>query len=69
MASTVDLASIMVAYTIGVTQSDFVLGIAYGVFDAFLVVWLRKPIFRAVQRVVRFCGVRSAPKDKYVADI
>ena len=58
VASAVDITSVMVAYTIGITQSSVLLGLAYAVFDAFIVVWLRKPISQLVRRVVRL-GLRQ----------
>lgn len=64
-----DIASIMVAYTIGVTQSSILLGLAYGCFDALIVVWLRKPISRAVRRVVNLGAAKEFPNDRYVADV
>lgn len=69
VASVVDISSIMVAYTIGVTQSSFLVGLAYGVFDAFLVVWLRKPISGAIRRAVDITTRRHVPRDAYVADV
>lgn len=60
VASVVDVASLMVAYTIGVTQSSVLLGLAYGIFDAIIVVWMRKPLARAVRRLIR---TRSVPVD------
>jgi hypothetical protein len=46
VASLVDLTSIMVAYQIGAYNFGLGSGLAYGCFDAFLVVWMRKPISR-----------------------
>jgi len=60
VASVVDVASIMVAYTIGVQQSNFLLGVGYALFDALLVVWMRKPISRVVQ--VSFARLRGQPR-------
>lgn len=61
VASVVDVTSVMVAYTIGITQSSIFLGLAYGVFDAIIVVWLRKPISRFVRRAVRVAQARLTP--------
>ena len=69
VATIVDVTSIMVAYTIGITQSSILLGLAYACFDALLVVWMRKPISRLVARVARVGVGRSHPSDTYVADI
>jgi len=69
VASVVDVASIMVAYTIGISQSSFLLGIAYAIFDAIIVVWLRKPLSRVVQSLVALSGKRAEMRDMYVADV
>ncbi len=69
VASVVDISSIMIAYAIGATQSSFLLGLAYGLFDAFLVVWLRKPIFGLVRRAVTLTAKRPLPRDVYIADV
>jgi hypothetical protein len=60
VASVVDVASIMVAYTIGVQQSNFLLGVGYALFDALLVVWMRKPISRSIQ--LGFARLHGQPK-------
>ena len=70
IATFVDLASIMVAYAIGMHQSSFLLGLAYGAFDAFIVVWMRKPMARILGSV--FLQLRGRPSwkgDVYRADI
>ena len=69
VASVVDVASIMVAYTIGISQSSFLLGIAYAIFDAIIVVWLRKPLSRVVRSLVALSGRRAEMRDMYVADV
>lgn len=46
VASLVDLTSIMIAYQIGAYNFGLGSGLAYGCFDAFMVVWMRKPISR-----------------------
>jgi len=48
----VDVTSVMVAYTIGISQSSVFLGLAYAVFDAIVVVWMRKPLSRLVRRAL-----------------
>ena len=68
VASVVDVTSVMVAYTIGITQSSIFLGFAYGIFDAIIVVWLRKPITRLVRRAVRVAYRRPSATDTYAAD-
>jgi len=69
VASVVDVASIMVAYTIGISQSSFLLGLAYAVFDAIIVVWLRKPLAGVIRSVVALSGRRTDPRDMYIADV
>ncbi|MEM0287412.1 MAG: hypothetical protein QXG05_04465 [Nitrososphaerota archaeon] len=50
VASVVDVTSIFIAYTIGVNQMGF--GIAYALFDAWMVVWMRKRIFSLVKKIM-----------------
>jgi len=69
VASVVDVASIMVAYTIGISQSSFLLGIAYAIFDAIIVVWLRKPLSSAIRSMAALGGRRTELRDMYVADV
>jgi hypothetical protein len=69
VATVVDVTSVMVAYSIGIQQSSFVLGLAYAVFDAIVVVWLRKPITRMIRSVIAMSGRRPDLRDRYVADI
>lgn len=64
-----DVTSVMVAYTIGITQSSVLLGLAYGIFDAIIVVWMRKPLSQLVRRMVRLGMGRVIPSDRYVADL
>jgi hypothetical protein len=49
----------MVAYTIGISQSSIILGFAYAIFDAIVVVWMRKPLTRIIRRAAR---IRYAPE-------
>jgi hypothetical protein len=69
VASAVDVTSIMVAYTIGITQSSILLGLAYGVFDAIIVVWMRKPLSRLIRNLINIRGSRTTISDVYVADV
>jgi hypothetical protein len=69
VATFVDIASIMVAYTIGIHQSSFFLGLAYGLFDAAIVVWMRKPLANAIGFAFRFRSRRAWESDVYVADL
>lgn len=68
VASVVDVTSVMVAYTIGITQANIFLGIGYAVFDAIIVVWMRKPITRFVRRVAGFGPKRLPPADVFVVE-
>jgi len=65
----VDVISVMIAYTIGIQQSNFLLGVAYAVFDAIIVVWMRKPLSRLIRSVVPTRDDRSSMRDAYVADL
>ena len=65
VASLVDMASIMVAYSIGISQANFILGLAYGIFDAVIVVWMRKPISGAIHRLFVAALGPTIPKDAY----
>jgi hypothetical protein len=70
VATFVDLASIMVAYTIGMNQSSFLLGLAYGAFDAFIVVWMRKPMTKLLgSAFLQLRGRTSWESDVYRVDI
>ena len=63
-----DVASIMIAYTIGITQSSILLGLAYGIFDAIIVVWMRKPISKAIRKVIRISSGKRH-EENYAPDI
>lgn len=52
VASVVDVASILFAYRLGVLQLGAWAGVAYGGFDAWLVVWQRRRISDYVHRLV-----------------
>jgi len=69
VATVVDVASIMVAYVVGIHQFNFVVGIGYAFFDAVLVVWMRKPLTRLIRSVLTIGGGRSQTRDFYVADL
>lgn len=62
VATVVDFASIMFAYTLGVYQLGVAFGAAYAAFDAYLVIWLRKPLTHGIRRFLnlfRRTGGRS----------
>ena len=69
VATFVDVASIMVAYVVGVHQLNFIVGLGYAFFDAVLVVWMRKPLTRLVRNVISIRGRHSSQRDVYVADL
>jgi hypothetical protein len=48
----VDIASILVAYRIGLAQLGPIAGMGYGVFDAWVVVWQRRRIAAALHAAV-----------------
>lgn len=52
VATIVDFASIMFAYNLGVYQFGITFGLAYAAFDAYIVIWLRKPLTRATRRLL-----------------
>lgn len=62
VATLVDMTSILIAYQIGVSKFGLTVGIGYGFFDAFMVVWMRKPITHFVRRINPFrrpAGIRK----------
>ena len=64
VATLIDFASILVAYNLGVLQLGVGVGLAYAVFDAYVVIWMRRRITRFVRRSVVFSSAaprRSAP--------
>ena len=54
VATFVDVGSILIAYAIGVHQLNIFLGLSYAFFDAWLVVWMRKPITKRIRRLITF---------------
>jgi hypothetical protein len=53
VATFIDFASILVAYNLGVLQLGVAVGLAYAVFDAYIVIWMRRRITGLVRRLVR----------------
>ncbi len=53
VASVVDFGSIFLAYEIGSYRFSLETGLLYGIFDAFIVVWMRKPIYKTIRMAVR----------------
>jgi hypothetical protein len=49
VATLIDITSVLVAYQIGVNKFSFEMGVLYSIFDAVIVVWMRKPISRLVR--------------------
>jgi len=54
IATFVDVGSIMVAYTLGFRQMSIELGVLYALFDAWIVIWMRKPIASAIGKIFTF---------------
>ncbi len=52
VASVVDFGSILLAYEIGSNRFSIETGLLYGIFDAFIVVWMRKPIYKSIRMLV-----------------
>ena len=69
VATIVDVGSIMVAYTVGIHQYNFLVGIGYAIFDAILVVWMRKPLSHLVRQVLAIRADKSRIRDAYIADM
>jgi len=51
IASIVDVASIVFAYKLGVSQLGIAAGLGYGVFDAWIVIWQRERIASGLRTV------------------
>jgi len=69
VATFVDIGSIIVAYAIGVNGYGLVAGLGYAMFDAFLVVWMRKRIVRLVRWASpwkRHRSEQAAPQQVYL---
>jgi len=60
VATFIDFASILVAYNLGVLQLGVAVGLAYAVFDAYIVIWMRRRITGVVRRLVRLLLQRPA---------
>ena len=58
VATFVDVASMMLAYVVGIHQFNFFFGLAYAFFDALIVVWMRKPLSRLVRNALGVLGLR-----------
>ena len=54
VASLVDVTSILFAYQIGVYGFGIAFGMLYACFDAFIVIWMRKPISRFARSISPF---------------
>ncbi|MDA4131408.1 MAG: hypothetical protein OK457_11610 [Thaumarchaeota archaeon] len=51
IASIVDVASIVFAYKLGMSQLGIAAGLGYGVFDAWIVIWQRERIASGLRNV------------------
>ena len=60
VATFIDFASILVAYNLRVLQLGVAVGLAYAVFDAYIVIWMRRRITGLVRRLVRLLLQRPA---------
>ena len=67
VAPLVDVTSILVAYQIGVANMNIGVGALYAGFDAFLVVWMRKPISKFVRWVNPY-RIRQTQEKKETGD-
>ncbi|MGA2876352.1 MAG: hypothetical protein ABSE82_12535 [Nitrososphaerales archaeon] len=54
IASVVDVGSMFLAYQIGVSQLGLLAGLAYAMFDAWLVVWQRERISNLIHHAETF---------------
>ncbi len=52
VATVVDFASILFTYNLGVYQFGIAFGLAYAAFDAYIVIWLRKPLARVTWKFI-----------------
>ncbi len=70
VASLVDVTSILFAYQIGVYGFGMAFGVLYACFDAFLVIWMRKPITRFARAInpFRFVGRHPGERKEDVSD-
>ncbi len=51
LAGMIDVASVLVAYNIGMARLGLAYGVVYAGMDAFVVVWLSRPITGVVRRL------------------
>ena len=51
VATFIDFASILFAYNLGVLQLGIAVGLVYAVFDAYVVIWMRRRITGWVRRL------------------
>ncbi len=61
VATVVDVSSILFAYSLGVQQLGFTVGLGYAFLDAYLVVWQRRRltrVARALTHQLRFLNTR-----------
>ena len=54
VATTIDLASIIFAYSLGVGQFGVTAAIGYAMFDAYIVIWQRKRFTNWIHQVITF---------------
>ena len=63
VASLVDVASILFAYQIGAYGFGLGFGMMYAGFDAFIVIWMRKPISRFARAISPFRLAKGRAED------
>lgn len=59
IATFIDVASILFAYQIGIARFSLEYGMVYAAFDAFIVVWMRRPIAQFARRVNPFRAAQA----------
>ena len=64
VASVIDVASVLVAYNIGVDRLGIAYGFIYAGMDAFIVVWMSRPITGMVRRLNPARRGRRAKEDR-----
>jgi hypothetical protein len=73
VASLIDVASIIVAFNLGLHQLGLWVGVGYSFIDAILVIWLRKSITNLARKVHGGLGslawhLRAHPKLPWIED-
>jgi hypothetical protein len=69
VATFVDIASIMVAYAVGIHQFNFLVGVAYAILDAILVVWMRKPLSNLIRSALEIHRAPWSRRNAFFFDL